>query len=161
MVVFLLQGTEAEEILGCFGENGETEGGGKELTFTYMEKKGNFFLISGEGGWQHQSLGACDCLRNLDFSLNPNPEELPLGHPKVGPATLGMLEISFYICYGVKPTWMIPEGSQWCFMSLLCPCGCKGPRAECSLSLPLASEPQAVMDVPHRSNNQALPTLKK
>lgn len=42
VVVFLLQGTEAEEILGCFGENGETEGGGKELTFTYMEKKGIF-----------------------------------------------------------------------------------------------------------------------
>lgn len=42
VVVFLFQGTEAEEILGCFGENGETEGGGKELTFTYMEKKGIF-----------------------------------------------------------------------------------------------------------------------
>ena len=53
MIFFLLKGREVELFLGCSGESGVTEGGGKELTFTCLEKRGFFFLISGEGDLEH------------------------------------------------------------------------------------------------------------
>lgn len=40
---FLVKGREVELFLGCLGENGMTKGGGKELTFTCLEKRGMFF----------------------------------------------------------------------------------------------------------------------